>query len=106
MSDIASTQEDLPVRDVIDTSLISGVVSVSTTAIEAKASTTRLPARKGMLICPTNGVVYLGTSSGVTTSTGVPIFKNEKYSLAVSDANPVYLIAATGTVSVVVWEGN
>lgn len=106
MSDIASTQEDLPVRDVIDTSLISGVVSVSTTAVEAKAGATRLAARKAVLICPTNGVVYLGTSTGVTTSTGVPIFKNEKYPLDISDANPVYLIAASGTVSVIVWEGN
>ena len=100
-----TANNDLHVQDSINTSMVNGAISVTTTASEAKVGSSRLVARKAILITPTNGVVYFGSSAAVTTSTGTPIFKNQSYSLAATDNVPVYLIAAS-TVDVRIVEGS
>lgn len=92
-----ASNNDLHVQESINTSIVNGAISVTTTAIEAKAGSTRLFARQVILITPTNGVVYFGSSAAVTTSTGTPIFKNQSYPIAVTDNIPIYLIAAVTT---------
>lgn len=84
------------VRDSINTSLINGAISVGIAQVEAKVSTSRLVGRKVIQVTPTNGTIYFG-GNGVTVSTGTPIFKNQSYPIAASDAVPVYLIAAATT---------
>lgn len=68
--------------------------SVTTTAIMAIGGSSVLAARKLLTICPTNGTVYWGYSSGITTASATPIFMNQVLALSVSDNLPVYVIAA------------
>lgn len=90
-----ASNNDLRVQSSINTSLINGAISVNTIAIEAKVGATRLISRQAILITPTNGVVYFGSSATVTISTGTPIFKNQSYPILATDNIPIYLISAT-----------
>lgn len=73
--------------------------SVTTTAAPALGAATILVNRKVLIISPTNGTIYWGTNASVTTTTGMPLFKNQKISVSITDALNVYLISA-GTVDV------
>jgi hypothetical protein len=92
-----SGNNDLQVRDSINTAISSGAITVSTTVVEAKVGASRLTNRKVIVITPTTGVIYWGSSSGVTSATGTPIFKNQSLTLSFTDAIPVYLIGTAGT---------
>lgn len=92
---LASNNSQLQVRDVLNTAGQYRAQSVTTSAAEALGGGTILANRKVLTICPTNGTVYWGYSNAVTTSTGTPIFKNEKFAIAVTDNVHVYLIAGS-----------
>lgn len=82
--------------DVLTDSYVAGVVSVSTTQVEAKAGVTRLANREVLRIYNnSNTTIYFGPS-GVTHLIGEPIFKNQWVSIPVGDM-PVYLITQSGT---------
>lgn len=71
-------------------------LTVGTTAIELKVGASRLEGRKLLTIFNnSNDTIYWGFSSGVTTSSGTPIFKNQMYSWSVGDNQGVYLIAGS-----------
>lgn len=89
--------------DVGDVSLTGAVVTVGTTQVEAKVGATRNSKRQRLLIY--NGsaaIVYYG-ATGVTTATGVPVFKKQVAVLPIGDV-PVYLIAGSAGNSIVVQE--
>lgn len=85
----------LKVKDIIDISGQNRAQSITTTAAEALGAATILLNRKIINILPTNGTVYWGYTTGVTTTTGTPIFKNQNYTISVSDNVHIYLIAAS-----------
>lgn len=71
--------------------------SVTTTAAEALGAATILANRKVLTLTPTNGTIYWGFTSGVTTTTGLPIFTNQSFSIAATDAVHIYVVAAATT---------
>jgi hypothetical protein len=86
---------ELFVKDIIDVSSQYQAVSCTTTSQEAKGAATHLTARKMILITPTDGTIYWGTTSTVTITTGTPIFKNQTIALAFSENVPVWIISAS-----------
>lgn len=89
----------------VSNSFLNGAISVTTTAVLAKVGTSMLNDRKLLIITPTNGTIYYGASSSVTTTNGSPIFKNQTLSLSFTNSIPIYLIS-TGTVDVRIGEAN
>lgn len=77
-----------------------------TTAAEALGGATILVNRKFISITPTNGIVYWGFNSSVTTANGTPIFKNQTFTLSATDAVHIFVIASTGTVDCRIAEGS
>lgn len=59
--------------------------------------------RKGFVIQATDGTVYLGDDSSVTTSTGFPLATGQSFSSS-AFLGTVYGITASGTVNVRRWE--
>lgn len=102
---ISSINTQLANRDVINVSSQYKALSVTTTATEAVGGAARLANRKVLIITPTNGTIYWGTSAAVTTATGSPLFANQQLSLSFTDNVPVYVIAAA-TTDVRVLEGS
>ena len=96
---------NLSTADVITNTLSSGSITVGTTAVAARVSSSNLVNRKMLTISPQTGTVYLGSSSSVTTATGIPIFKNQVISFAFSANVTPYLIAAS-SITVNVMEGS
>lgn len=93
-NNINAINNQMEARDVINVGGQFRAQSVTTTAAEAIGAATRLANRKLLSITPTNGTIYWGTSTAVTTTTGTPIFANQNLSLAFTDVVPVYVIAA------------
>lgn len=92
---ITSTNSQLNIRDVLYSGAQYRAQSVTTSAAEALGAATILSNRKFLTITPTNGIIYYGFNSSVTTTTGSPLFPNNTLSLSVTDNIHVYLIAAT-----------
>lgn len=102
---INSYNSQLETADIIATALISGALAVSTTALAARVSTSNLANRKLLMITPTSGTIYMGATSGVTTTTGTPIFANQTFTLSYGAAITPFLIAAA-SVNVIIQEGS
>lgn len=100
----ASGGTELPAKDIINSSLSSGSITVSTSAVAARVGGSNLSGRKLLIITPITGVVYLGASNAVTPSTGIPIFPNTAASFSFSSNVTPYLIAA-GSTTVNIMEG-
>lgn len=92
-----TVNNQLMTHDVLFTAGQNRAQSVTTTAAEALGASTILTSRKSLTITPTNGVVYWGYANTVTTTTGVPIFKNQTVTFSAAETIHVYLISA-GTV--------
>lgn len=84
-------------QDTLGTSSQYRAQSVTTTAAEALGAATILVNRKMLTITPTNGIIYFGTNSSVTTTTGTPIFPNNTLFLDVTDNLHIFVIAAATT---------
>lgn len=80
--------------EVDEDSYVMGTISVSTTAVEAKVGANRLDGRQSLIIFNASTAnLYYGTT-GVTTTTGIPIFPTQMMTLSIGDI-PILLIAAT-----------
>lgn len=91
--------------DILNYSGVNGALTVGTSALEAKVGTTRLENRKLLIIYNnSNSTIFWSFSPSVTTSSGLPIFKQQTVYLSVGDQLPVYLIAATTGNSVLIAE--
>lgn len=94
---VGPTGLEAPVRDLINVSSQYRAQSVTTTAAQALGGASILANRKLLNITPTNGVIYWGTNSSVTTVNGAPIFANQTLSLSFTNNVQVWVISA-GTV--------
>lgn len=94
---ITALNNQVQTRDVINTSSQYRAQSVTTSAAEALGAATILVNRKLITITPTNGTIYWGTNSSVTTTTGTPIFANQTLALSFTDNIHVFVIAAATT---------
>lgn len=90
--------------DVFEQDPIQGVVTVGTSAVEAKVGGSPMTDRQMVVIYnKSNKSIYMG-SSAVTTSNGVIISKGQTLSVMAGPDSNVYLIAATAGNDVVVQE--
>lgn len=83
--------------DILNTAAQYRAQSVTTTAALALGAASALANRKHLHITPTNGTIYWGYSSAVTTASGTPLFTNQTRDLTVGPNVTVYVISA-GTV--------
>lgn len=89
--------------DVLGDGYVAGVISVSTTQVEAKVGASRLQRREYVRIFNnSSGTIFFGPS-GVTVSTGEPLFKNQWVSIPMGDI-AVFVIAATSLTDIRVQE--
>jgi hypothetical protein len=83
---------------------VQGVLSVSTTQVEAKVGTNRLGGRQMLRIYnASNSIIYFGPS-GVTSSSGEPLEKKQWINIPAGDALAFFLVTASGTAVVIVSE--
>ena len=88
-----SLSSDGQYDDVLGDGYVAGVINVSTIQIEAKVGASRLAGREYVRIFNNSaGTIFFGPS-GVTISTGEPLFKNQWVSIPMGDI-AVYCIAA------------
>ena len=92
------------INDTLNDGYVTGIVTVGVSQIEAKSGAQALNGRNVILIQnKSNNTVYFGPT-GVTTTTGIPIRKNQFVSLTVSDNISIFLIAAEAGNDVIVQE--
>jgi hypothetical protein len=100
MSGLSSTGE---YSDVMQDGYVSGPVTVSTSAIEAKVGGSRLTNREALTITNQGpGSIWFGPA-GVTTSTGDELKKDQSVSLPIGDIG-VFMIKNSGSATVIVQE--
>ncbi len=81
--------------DVTEAGYSTGVISVSTTQVEAKVSGSRLSKRQSIILYNKGSdSVYYGPT-GVTATTGARLFKFQKIKYMIGDMG-LYLICDTG----------
>ena len=86
---------DLKSADLLLGAGVQGALTVGTTAVEAKVGGSRLANRKLLTVHNnSSSTIYWGYTSGVTTTTGTPLFKDQLVSWDISDTATVYLIAS------------
>jgi hypothetical protein len=89
--------------DVLSDNYVGGAISVTTSQIEAKVGASRLAGREYLMI-HNNGTqtIFFGPS-GVTTSNGIPILKNQSAGFPAGDLG-VFVVSASGMQDVRVQE--
>lgn len=102
---LLSVNSQIENRDVINVSSQYRAQSITNTAAQALGAATILANRKVITITPTNGTIYWGTNSSVTTATGTPLFANQTLTLAFTDNVSVFVISA-GTVDARIMEAS
>lgn len=100
-----SLNQNLLTADIVNVGSQYRAQSVTTTAAQALGAASILTNRKFIQITPTNGVVYYGTSSAVTTTTGTPLFANQTLTASFGTVVQLWVISA-GTVDCRVLEGS
>lgn len=94
------------IADVLNESGVQGALIVGTTAIEVKVGVDRLLNRKLVtLFNNSNSTIYWGYTNGVTTTTGIPIFKNQYVEWTVGDSLSIFVIAASAGNNTRITEG-
>jgi hypothetical protein len=92
----ASPLGELKTIDAITGAGTEGALTVGTTAVEAKVGSSALTNRKLLTVFNNAGAtIYWGRTSGVTTSTGTPIYEKQFFTFDFAADAPVYLIAGT-----------
>lgn len=99
---LTDTNGQPQVGDLANVSMTYTNKSVTTAATLMNVSGTNMTLRKLLVIQPTNGVIYVGSNSSVTITTGMPIYTTQTLSFAVGPNISVYAIgAATVNVNVI-----
>jgi hypothetical protein len=81
-----------------------GVVTVTSSQIEAKVGASKRAGRQMLRVYnKSNATIYFGPT-GVTTTTGEPIYKDQWVNIPANDSCAVFLIAASGSNDVIVSE--
>lgn len=94
---IGSYNDQLSIADILNVGSQYRAQSITTSAAEALGGASILANRKLLSITPTNGIIYYGYNSSVTTVTGSPLFPNNTLWLSVGSNTHIFLIAATTT---------
>jgi hypothetical protein len=96
---------ELKIVDAISGSGAEGAITLGTTAIEAKVGASALSNRKLLTVFNNSGnTIYWGRTSGVTTSSGTPIYEKQMVSFqALADA-PIYIISSSSGTNVRITE--
>ena len=98
---LASYNSQLETADIVNTSISSGSITVGTTAVAARVGGSNLANRKQLIISPVTYTIYMGASSSVTTSTGIPIYPGQVVAFAYSaNVTPYLISASSGTVNI------
>ena len=98
-----SLSSDGQYDDTLGDGYVAGAISVSTTQVEAKVGASRLTGREYVRVFNnSSGTIYFGPS-GVTTSTGEPLFKNQWVSIPLGDI-AIFLIAASSLTDIRIQE--
>lgn len=92
---IGSLNNQLAVEDILNTAGQYRAQTVTASAAEALGGAVILANRKMLSITPTDGTIYWGFNSSVTTSSGSPIFKNQTVTFSVGANLHIYVIAAS-----------
>jgi hypothetical protein len=91
--------------DIDDAVKAEAVLTITTTAQEAKGGATALDGRQTLRVFNSGPqVIYWGLSNSVSSTNGEPIFKNQGITFMYGPDIHVWLITATATASVVVKE--
>ena len=94
------------VVDVLNKQGNQGSLVVGTVAVEVKVSANRLPERKSLTLHNnSNSTIYWGYTSGVTSTTGTPIFRNQFITWEVGDQISIFVIAESSGNNTRVTEG-
>jgi hypothetical protein len=88
----------------LDGPAVYGALSVTTTPVELKVGASPVSERKVISFQPTDGVVYYGYDSSVSSTTGTKIFSHQLIIIEASEQLAVYLVSETGTVNVRITE--
>ena len=71
-------------------------VSITDTSTELKVGATALDQRAIATAQPSDGHIYYGYDSSVTSLTGTKIFKNQLITFEANDSLPIFLVADIG----------
>lgn len=101
----ANLNGQLLVSDALDNSGAQGAISVTSSAVAVRAAGSNLANRKSVSAYNNSALtLYWGVTSGVTTSTGIPLKPGQYTSWNAGPNTTIYLIAASGTNNVRVVE--
>jgi len=84
---------DVDFGDTLFSDGTQGELTVGTTAVEITVSASSKEGRQVVLLQPRDKGIYIGFDSGVTTSTGVEIFKKQIIPIPVGESATLYAIA-------------
>jgi hypothetical protein len=93
----SSSSGELKTQDILNLGTgTQAALTVGTSAVEVKVGGSPLSNRKLVtLYNNSNTTIYWGFTSGVTTSTGTPIFKNQLYTWIAGSSQSIYVIAGS-----------
>lgn len=96
----------LSTSDTLNASGVQGAISVNSSAIAVRVGGANLTNRKNLFF-QNNGTatLYWGYTNAVTTSTGIPIFRNQYVTGDWGASTTIYIIGSSGTHDVRVVEG-
>lgn len=101
---MASISYDPDRADVDNSGYLSGSLSVTTTQVEAKVGASPLVSRQEVIVFNIGPqTIYYGPS-GVSSSTGIPLLKNQFVSLALGPNISIFLLTSSSTSTVIVQE--
>ena len=90
--------------DVVNNTYLSGSISITITQVEAKVGASALTLRQAITITNVgNNTVYYGPT-GLTASTGKPLFKNQDVAIPVGPGIQIFLLTASGTSTAIIQE--
>jgi len=87
----------------LDGPAVYGAKTVTTSAQEIKVGGSALEERKVITIQPTDGEIWFGYNSSVTSSTGTKIHEGQLIQIEASESLPVWMVSG-GSVNVRITE--
>lgn len=85
--------------DILSGGLVQGVISVTTSSIEAKVGGSRQAKRQTLRIYNNSTTTIFWGNSSVTAANGEPLFSKQWVNIPVGDQVAIHLITASGTAS-------
>lgn len=90
--------------DILNNSGLTAEVTVGTSAVPLYVGGSNLTDRQTLILQPKNDNIFIGYTSGVTTTTGLRLFKDQVISLPVGDQITVFAISTGSGRAIIVQE--